>query len=150
MIKIYIFADSHKHFSEAIKEYTKRLGKQLDIVELKPVKKGSSEQIILAESKILNDRLQWEHWYKIILSPTGKNISTEELRDVIEKQKNSGKKIILAIGWANGLDYSLLKHSINLELSLGRMVLPHSLAFTVLLEQIYRCSEIERWSGYHK
>ena len=150
MIKIYIFADSHKHFSDAISEYKKRLSKQVEIIELKPVKKWTPEQIILAESKILSDRLQWEHWYKIVLSPNWKNISTEEFRDVIEQQKNSGKKIILAIGWANGFDYSLFKQSINLELSLGKMILPHSLAFTVLLEQVYRCSEIERGSGYHK
>ncbi len=150
MIKIYIFADSHKHFSEAVCEYKKRLGKQVEIIELKPVKKGTPKQIILAESKILDERLQKEHGYKIVLSPHGKNLSTEEFRNTIETQKNEGKKIILAIGWANGLDYSLLKHFINLELSLGRMVLPHSLAFTVLLEQVYRCSEIERWSGYHK
>lgn len=150
MIKIYIFADSHKHFSDAIKEYKKRLGKKVEIVELKPVKKWTHEQIILAESKILNDRLQSEHGYKIILSPTWKNISTESFRDIIETQKNSWKKIILAIGGANGLDYSLLKHSINLELSLWKMILPHSLAFTILLEQVYRCSEIERGSGYHK
>lgn len=150
MIKIYIFADSHKHFSDAIAEYKKRLGKKIDVVELKPVKKWTPEQIILAESKILHDRLQGEHWYKVVLSPTWKILSTEELVTVIEKQKNSGKKIILAIGGANGLDYSLLKQSINLELSLGKMILPHSLAFTILLEQIYRCSEIERWSGYHK
>jgi hypothetical protein len=39
MIKIYIFADSHKHFSEAISEYKKRLGKQVEVIELKPVKK---------------------------------------------------------------------------------------------------------------
>ena len=150
MIKIYIFADSHKHFSEAIREYVKRLGKQIELIELKPVKKWTTEQIILAESKILDERLQKEHGYKIILSPTGKNISTHDFRDIIEGQKNLGKKIILAIGWANGLDYSLLKRSINLELSLGKMILPHSLALTVLLEQVYRCSEIERGSGYHK
>jgi 23S rRNA pseudoU1915 N3-methylase RlmH len=30
------------------------------------------------------------------------------------------------------------------------MILPHSLALMVILEQIYRCSEIEKWSGYHK
>ena len=149
-MKIYIFADSHKHFSNAVEEYKKRLGKKVEIIELKPVKKWTHEQIILAESKILHERLQGEHWYKIILSPTGKNISTEDFRDIIETQKNSWKKIILAIGWANGLDYSLLKHSINLELSLWKMILPHSLAFTILLEQVYRCSEIERGSGYHK
>ena len=150
MITLYIFADSHKHFSDAIKEYGKRLWKQLELIELKPVKKWTPEQIILAESKILEQRLAKDRGYKIILSPTGRNISTEDFRDIIETQKNSGNKIIIAIWWANGLDYSLLKHSINLELSLGKMILPHSLALTVLLEQIYRCSEIERGSGYHK
>jgi 23S rRNA (pseudouridine1915-N3)-methyltransferase len=150
MIKIYIFVDAHKHFSEAVSEYKKRLWRQIEIIELKPVKKWTSEQIILAESKILDERLQWEQGYKIVLSPVGTNLSTEDFRNIIETQKNSGKKIILAIWGANGLDYSLLKHAIDFELSLGKMILPHSLALTVLLEQIYRCSEIERGSGYHK
>lgn len=39
MIKIYIFADSHKHFSSAISEYIKRLGKNIEVIELKPIKK---------------------------------------------------------------------------------------------------------------
>lgn len=150
MIKIYIFADSHKHFSEAIFEYKKRLGKQIEIIELKPVKKWTPDQIIQSESKILSERLDKESGYKIVLSPNGKNISTEDFGNIIETQKNSGNKIILAIGWANGLDYSLLKNSIDYELSLWKMILPHSLAFMVLLEQVYRCSEIERGSGYHK
>ncbi len=150
MIKIYIFADSHKHFSSAVDEYKKRLWKQVEIIELKPVKKWIPEQIISAETKILREKLDAQQWYKIILSPTGKNISTEKFRDIIETQKNSWNNIILAIGWANGLDYWLLKNSIDFELSLGHMILPHSLAFTLLLEQIYRCSEIERGSSYHK
>jgi len=150
MIKIYIFADSHKHFSEATSEYKKRLGKQIEIIELKPIKKWTPEKIIQSESKILKEKLGKESGYKIILSPLGKNISTEEFGAIIETQKNSWNKIILAIWWANGLDYTLLRNSINLELSLWKMILPHSLAFTVLLEQIYRCSEIERGSGYHK
>jgi len=150
MIKIYIFADSHKHFSDAVWEYKKRLWKQIEIIELKPVKKWTPEQIISAESKILQEKLVNQSGYKIILSPNGKNISTEQFRDIIETQKNSGNKIILAIGWANGLDYNTLKNSVDFELSLWKMILPHSLAFTVLLEQIYRCSEIERGSWYHK
>jgi hypothetical protein len=39
MIKIYIFADSYKHFEEPIKEYIKRLGKSVELVKLKPIKK---------------------------------------------------------------------------------------------------------------
>lgn len=150
MIKIYIFADSHKHFSEAISEYKKRLGKQVEVIELKPVKKWTSEQIILFETKILQEKLDSQQGYKIILSPTGKNISTEKFWEIIEIQKNSGNKIILAIGWANGLNYSPLKGIVDVELSLWKMILPHSLALMVILEQIYRCSEIEKWSGYHK
>ena len=57
MIKIYIFADSHKHFSEAIGEYKKRLGKMVEVIELKPIKKGSSEQIIALETQILKEKL---------------------------------------------------------------------------------------------
>jgi len=150
MIKIYIFADSHKHFSDAIKEYTKRLAKQIEVIELKPVKKWTPDQIIAAESSILKEKLDAQQWYKIVLSPEGKNISTEVFKDIIETQKNSWKHILLAIGGANGLEYETLKSSIDFELSLWKMILPHSLAFTILLEQVYRCSEIERGSWYHK
>ena len=150
MIKIYVFADSHKHFKEAIFEYTKRLWKQLNLIELKPVKKWSPEQIILSETNILKEKLSKESGYKIALSPKWKNISTEEFSELIETSKNSWEKMILAIWWAHGLDYALLKDSVDLELSLWKMILPHSLALTLLLEQVYRCSEIERGSGYHK
>jgi len=150
MIKIYIFADSHKHFKDAILEYQKRLWKTIELIELKPVKRWTPEQIIDSESKILGGKLEKESWYKIILSPNGNNISTEDFWNIIETQKNSRKKIIFAIWWANGLDYSVLKNAIDLELSFWKMILPHSLALTVLLEQVYRCSEIERGSSYHK
>lgn len=150
MIKIYIFADSHKHFSDAISEYKKRLGRNIEIIELKPVKKGNPEQIISAETEILQEKLQKESGYKMVLSPTGKNISTEKLSEIIESKKISGKKIIFAIGWANGLDYDILRNTIDFELSFWKMTFPHSLAFLLLLEQIYRCTEIEKGSGYHK
>jgi len=150
MIKIYIFADSHKHFTDAVSEYKKRLWKQVEVIELKPVKKWTSQQIIEAETKLLQGKLDSQNWYKVVLSPNGKNISTDKFREIIENQKNSGNHVLLALGWANGLDYSLLKSSVDFELSLGQMILPHSLAFTILLEQIYRCSEIERGSSYHK
>lgn len=150
MIKIYIFADSHKHFSSWIQEYTKRLGKHIEIIELKPVKKGTPEQIISAETQILIEKFSRETGYKIILSPKGKNISTKEFSKLIEKQKNSWQKILFAIGGANGLDYEKLELLADFELSLGKMTLPHGLALTMLLEQVYRCTEIEKGSWYHK
>lgn len=150
MVTIYIFADSHKQFSDALREYQKRLGKQLEIRELKPVKKWNPKEIIHAETEILREKLQKESAYIVVLSPKGKNISTEELWVIIEQKKCSGEKVIFVIGGANGLDYGALKNIVDFELSLGAMTLPHSLALTVLVEQIYRCSEIERGSQYHK
>ena len=150
MIRIYIFADSHKHFSDAIQEYQKRLWRFIDLRELKPIKKWIPEQIIEAETEILREKLETEKGYKIILSPNGKNLSTEQFWEMLETQKNAGKKIVIAIGGANGIDYTQLQDVCDMELSLGKMILPHSLALTVLLEQIYRCSEIQKWSGYHK
>ncbi len=150
MIQIYIFADSHKHFSESISEYKKRLGKQVELIELKPVKKWTPQQIIKGETDVLIEKLEQNLHHKILLSPQWKNLSTLELGEVIENQKNSGKKIVFVIGWANGLDYDVLRPHVDLELSLWKMIFPHSLALTVLLEQVYRCNEIERGSGYHK
>ena len=150
MIKIYIFADSHKHFTSSIDEYKKRLGKDIELIELKPVKKGTPQQIITEETKILQQKLEKEKGYKIILSPNGKNISTEELSETLQNQKNLGNKTVFCIGWAWGLDYDLLIPYKNMELSLWKMIIPHGLALTLLLEQVYRCREIERGTLYHK
>jgi len=150
MIKIYIFSDSHKHFTSGIQECIKRLGKWGEVIELKPVKKWTPDQIISTETDILLEKLKKESGYKVILSPEGNNISTEWLSKLIEKQKNSGKKISFFIGWANGLDYEALELHADFELSLGKMTLPHGLALTMLLEQVYRCKEIEKGSEYHK
>jgi 23S rRNA (pseudouridine1915-N3)-methyltransferase len=150
MIKIYIFADSHKHFSEAIQEYLKRLKKNIELRELKPIKNGTPEQIITAETEILKEKLAGEKSYKIMLSPKGKQFSTEDFWKLLETQKNAGQKVTFAIGGAHGLNYNALQDICDIELSLGKMILPHSLVLTTLLEQIYRCSEIEKGSKYHK
>gem|GEM_PF-4200016 len=38
----------------------------------------------------------------------------------------------------------------NKELSLSGFILPHALALTIVLEQVYRAYMIERGSDYHK
>lgn len=150
MIKVYIFADSHKHFQWAVHEYIKRLGKWVDLIELKPVKKWTPQQIIESETQILKDKLQKDDAYKVILSPKGNLLSTEKLWQLIQEQKNHWRKITFLIGWANWLDYWQLQDYVDIELSLSNMIFPHTLALTVLLEQIYRCNEIQKWTWYHK
>jgi hypothetical protein len=38
MIKIISFVDSFKHYDEPIKEFQKRLGKDIELIKLKPIK----------------------------------------------------------------------------------------------------------------
>jgi len=57
MIKILIFSDSCKHFEEAIKEYEKRLSKNIEIIKLKPYKSTNINDIIQKETLLLKEKL---------------------------------------------------------------------------------------------
>jgi len=69
MIKIYIFADSYKHFEIPIKEYEKRLGKSVLVVKLKPSKNTNENLVIKEETSIIKDKLVNEKGFKIVLNP---------------------------------------------------------------------------------
>lgn len=150
MIQIYIFADSYKQFNEAIKEYQKRLGRQVSVTKLKPVKKWTPAQIIASETDIITAKLAGQNAYKIVLSPGGKSLNTFEFHKLIEDNKHIYPDTIFCIGWAYGLDYKQLSPHLHLQISLSGFILPHGLALTIILEQIYRAGMIEKWSDYHK
>ena len=56
-IKVICISDSDKHFVSAIEEYSKRLGKDVDIVTLKPEKNGSRDQIIAKETEKIIEKI---------------------------------------------------------------------------------------------
>lgn len=60
MIKIISFVDSFKHYDEPIKEFQKRLGKQVEFVKLKPSKRKEIHEIVGEESKELLKVLEKE------------------------------------------------------------------------------------------
>jgi 23S rRNA (pseudouridine1915-N3)-methyltransferase len=84
------------------------------------------------------------------LNPNGENYSTEEFYEFIELKKQTHKNIIFIIWGALGIDYHKLKPYIDTQINLGKMVLPHSLAILVLIEQIYRVWMIKKGTSYHK
>jgi len=57
-IRIIAISDSDKHFSTAIAEYSKRLGKSVELVDLKPVKNGTNQQIIAKETELIKDKIE--------------------------------------------------------------------------------------------
>ena len=150
MIKIYIFADAYKHFNDAVKEYDKRLGRSCKVIKLKPVKKWTPAQIIAAETKIIKDKIEKENAYKVVLSPGWESFNTFAFHKLIEGNKQIYPHIIFCIWWAYWLDYKILKPIIQKELTLSAFILPHALALTTILEQVYRAMMIEKWSDYHK
>ena len=147
MIKIISFVDSFKHYSEPIKEFQKRLWKEVELIKLKPIKNWN---IIEKETDILLDLLEKEKGFKIVLNPNWKNLSTEEFYDLIELKKQNYKNIIFIIWWANWIDYKKTEYIVDFELNFWKMIMPHILIILVLIEQIYRIWMIKKWTAYHK
>jgi len=56
-VKIISVSDSDKHFQSAIEEYTKRLGKNIEIITIKPEKNGTPKQIISKETDKIIERI---------------------------------------------------------------------------------------------
>lgn len=149
MIKIIIFSDSFKHFEDAIKEYEKRLWREVEIIKLKPSKKKNENEIILEETNILKDRISKENWFKILLYINWDILSTEKFWSFIESKFQTFSDIVFIVWWAYWVDYEKIKENIDFKLSFSPMTFPHNMAYLVLLEQIYRIFMIKKWSQYH-
>lgn len=149
MIKIIIFSDSFKHFETSIKEYEKRLLREVEIIKLKPSKKKTEKEIIIEETNTLKEKLLKENGFKILLYINWDILSTEKLWEFIESKFQNFSDIIFIVWWAYWVDYEKIKENIDFKLSFSPMTFPHILAYLILLEQIYRILMIKKWSQYH-
>ena len=84
----------------------------------------------------------------ILLDETGESGDTFWMLDNWKAWRLSTTAIHLAIGPVDGFSAEVLtRHD---GLSLGPLTLTYEMAAVVLLEQLYRSSEIERGSPYHR
>jgi len=150
MYKIIIISDSNKHFEIPISEYIKRLGRNCEIIKIKPVKNWTDKQIIEKESFELIKKLEKIKGFKVVLNPVWRSLNTKKLFDLVESKKQTYSDIIFIIWWANWLDYESIKNYVDFDLNLWEMTMPHSLALLVILEQIYRLEMIKKWTSYDK
>lgn len=149
MIKIITFVDSFKHFAEPIKEFEKRLWRDIELIKLKPSKRKEISEIISEESKQLKAILEKTKWYKVLLYIDSKILSTEQFYDFIEDKKMNFWDLVFVIGWAYWVDLVEITDKIDFKLSLSKMTFPHAQAIMMLLEQIYRVSCIKKGIKYH-
>lgn len=150
MIHIIHFSDGHKHFSESIKEYEKRLGKTLTIHTLKPQKHTDIQFIRQKETEKLIEKIGKMQGKIIVCDENGEHYTTKKFANSIKNVYNSSENIIFIIGWSYGLEIEKIEKNFPITaMKLSEMVMPHSLAFLVLIEQIYRSFEIMKGSNYH-
>ena len=135
------------YFKDALKEYEKRLSKytKLEIIELPDYSYDEKKEVVEEGKNILNKISEKD--FVVTLEINGKNLSSEELSDFINK--NISRNIIFVIGGSNGLSSSVLDIS-DYRLSFSKLTFPHQLFRVILLEQIYRSFKIINNEAYHK
>jgi 23S rRNA (pseudouridine1915-N3)-methyltransferase len=85
----------------------------------------------------------------VALDSRGKQLSSEELAEFIGKHQDSGtQSMVFSIGGPNGWSEKARKEA-QLQLSMGKMTLPHELALVILAEQVYRAFTILKKHPYH-
>lgn len=146
-----------KYLKDAIAEYSKRLSKycKLEIVEVADEKTPDNASEIVEDSirsKEAERILKYvkDDAYVVTLEIGGKQLSSEELADKIDKLGIQGTShIIFIIGGSIGLGKEVLQKS-NYALSFSKMTFPHQLMRVILLEQVYRSYRIINGEPYHK
>ena len=134
-----------KYFTDAIKEYAKRLTRycKLEIVELEdektPDRASEAEEVQIKKKegeRIL--KAVKDGTYTIALAIEGKKMTSEQFAKKIETLGIQGKsQINFVIGGSLGLDERVLKNAEE-KISFSDMTFPHQLMRVILLEQIYR------------
>lgn len=146
-----------KYFTDAIAEYSKRLSRycKLEIVEVTDEKtpdgasEGLENQIKEKEGERILAKIP-DGSYVVALAIEGKQLSSEELADKMEKWNVMGvSHLVFIIGGSLGLTPKVLSRA-DFKLSFSPMTFPHQLMRVILLEQIYRSFRIRNHEPYHK
>lgn len=151
MIKILCVGKiKEKFFKDSIEEYLKRLNKytKIEIIEVNDVDLNNKELTLEKEKnnmiKYINDKD-----YIITLEIEGKQISSVEFSNLIDKTLINNSNITFIIGGSYGI-HEDIKNKSNFKLSFSKMTFPHQLFRVNLLEQIYRVFKINNNEAYHK
>jgi len=85
----------------------------------------------------------------VLLDEAGKQMSSMELASWLESAILDNENTNLAIGPPDGHRDEIRRYASS-TISLSRMTLTHDMAAQLIIEQLYRASEINRGSPYHR
>jgi 23S rRNA (pseudouridine1915-N3)-methyltransferase len=122
-------------------DYLKRISRYAEVAGL--VLKDEAAVLSLARGE-----RQKERHKLILLDARGKQLSSEELAELMAREQWNAVPLLFAIGGADGFGDEARQQA-GFVLSLGKMTLPHELARVVLVEQLYRAFTILKKHPYH-
>ena len=146
-----------KYLRDACAEYEKRLGAfcKLSIIELSEYKlpdnpsESDVRRCIEKEGETILAKVP-KGSFVIPMCIEGKQYSSPALAKELERLSVAGQSgVTFVIGGSYGLSDEV-KNIGKLRLSMSEMTFPHQLARVMLLEQIYRCFQINSNGKYHK
>jgi 23S rRNA (pseudouridine1915-N3)-methyltransferase len=134
-------------YNDLLLEFYKRVGNELEVIELSH-KNGNKNEIIKREEELLGNYLKKQN-INIFLDSRGKEFSSKNFAYQLTELQLQNKPLVFFIGGAYGFSANFLAKA-DLILSLGKMTMPHMLARLILIEQIYRAKMIAHNHPYHK
>lgn len=145
-----------KYFTDAIKEYSKRLSKYVDLVITEVPDEKAPENMSNAQMVKVKE-IEGERLLKVVkdsfvvaLAIDGEKLTSERFSEFVSDKMVRGiSHITFVIGGSLGLCDEVLKRA-DYKLSFSDMTFPHQLMRVVLLEQIYRAYRIMKNEPYHK
>lgn len=148
-----------KYFTDAVKEYTKRLSRyctvRIEEVSDEPVPEKAPEAIQKQILKTEGERLmkildRYPGAYTLALAIDGTACDSVAFSSCLSSLQVRGySHLIFIIGGSIGLSQEILDRA-NTKISFSRMTFPHQLMRVILLEQIYRAQRIAHHEPYHK
>lgn len=150
MIKIICVGKiKEQYLKDAIDEYMKRLSKytKIEIIELSDMNYDIKKTLETEKSNILNHIKNTD--YNILLDINGKELTSIEFSNTIDKIRNNYSNINFIIGGSYGV-HDEIKNIANDRISFSKLTFPHQLFRVILLEQIYRSFKILNNEEYHK
>lgn len=148
-----------KYFTDAVKEYTKRLSRYCEI----HVEEVADEAVPEKASDAVSDMIRHKEGerllkaldrftsaYVIALAIDGKSYDSVAFSEhICDLQVRGNSHLIFVIGGSIGLCTQVLNRA-NEKISFSKMTFPHQLMRVITLEQIYRAMRIARNEPYHK
>ena len=145
-----------KYLKDAVDEYSKRLSKYciLNIIELQDEKLPSNEsnklldEIKNKECERISSHIKKDS-YVIALDLSGKQYSSEDFSEKIEKISLINSNLTIIIGGSLGMTEHFLS-TVNEKICFSKMTFPHQLIRVFLLEQLFRAFKISNNETYHR